>query len=107
MMKPGEIGFVVLDSNHSKKHVFAELNAYSSLVSVDSYIVATDGIMERLTGAPLAGKDWSWDNPKAAAEEFVKTHSNFVVEEPEFRFNGGFITERVTYWPGAYLRRKE
>lgn len=105
IVEPGENVFVMLDSNHSKQHVLAELNAYSDLVTVDSYIVATDGIMESLVGAPRSSEDWSWNNPKAAAEEFAKTHENFVIEEPEFPFNEGMIAERVTYWPSAFLRR--
>jgi cephalosporin hydroxylase len=107
MVKPGDRGLVVLDSNHSKQHVLAELNAYSCLVAVDSYIVACDGIMESLAGAPRSSKDWVWNNPKAAAEEFVKNRDDFTIVEPEFRFNEGLITERVTYWPGAFLRRKK
>jgi cephalosporin hydroxylase len=105
LVKPGERVFVVLDSNHTKQHVLGELNAYSSLVSVGSYIVACDGIMEYLVGAPRTKEDWSWNNPKAAAEEFARSHDNFVIEEPAFRFNEGFITERVTYWPNAFLKR--
>ncbi len=105
MVKPDERGLVILDSNHSKQHVLAELNAYSGLVAIDSYIVAEDGIMETLVGALRSNDDWSWNNPKAAAEEFVKNHDNFIIEEPKFQFNEGLITERVTYWPGAFLRR--
>lgn len=105
MVKPGERGFVVLDSNHSKQHVLAELDAYSDMVAINSYIVACDGIMGSLVGAPRTSEDWSWNNPKAAAEEFVKTHDNFIMEEPKFLFNEGVITERVTYWPNAFLRR--
>lgn len=105
MVKPGESVFIMLDSNHSKAHVLAELNAYSDLVSIGSYIVAADGIMESLVGAPRSSEDWIWNNPKAAAEEFARTHDNFIIEEPEFPFNEGLITERVTYWPNAFLRR--
>ena len=102
---PGEKVIVILDSNHTKQHVLGELRAYSEIVSVGSYIVACDGIMENLVGAPRSSKDWSWNNPKAAAEEFVKENANFRIEEPEFPFNEGVITERVTYWPSAYIRR--
>jgi len=105
MVKPGERALVILDSNHSKSHVLAELNAYSSLVAAGSYIVAEDGIMETLIGAPRSNNDWSWNNPKAAAEEFVRNHDNFIIEEPKFPFNEGLITERVTYWPSAFLKR--
>ena len=105
MVRPGERVFVVLDSNHTKQHVLGELNAYSDLVTIGSYIVACDGIMEYLVGAPRTNEDWSWNNPKEAVEEFARTHDNFVIEEPTFCFNEGFITERVTYWPNAFLRK--
>lgn len=100
-----ETTLVMLDSNHTKDHVLAELKAYSPLVSVGSYIVAADGIMQDLVGAPRSNDDWDKNNPKAAAEEFERTHNDFVIEEPVFPFNEGVITERVTYWPGAFLRR--
>jgi cephalosporin hydroxylase len=105
LLKPTDRAFVVLDSNHTKQHVLGELRAYSKFVAVDSYIVACDGIMETLVGAPRSSDDWSWNNPKAAAEEFTKNNKNFIMEEPEFLFNEGSITERVTYWPSAFLRR--
>jgi cephalosporin hydroxylase len=105
-IEPRERVFVMLDSNHTKHHVMAELEAYAELVSVGSYIVAADGIMADLVGAPRSREDWSWNNPRAAAEEFVGTHSDFVIAEPAFLFNEGTITERVTYWPGAWLRRQ-
>ena len=105
MVKPEERAFVVLDSNHSKQHVLNELNAYSNLVAVNSYIVACDGIVESLVGAPRSNEDWSWNNPKAAAEEFVRTHDNFIIDEPEFPFNEGLNTERVTYWPSGFIKR--
>lgn len=106
LVRSGENVIVILDSNHTKQHVLKELRAYSPLVSVGSYIVACDGIMERLVGAPRSSPDWSWNNPKAAAEEFVKENESFVIEEPEILFNEGVITERVvTYWPSAFVRR--
>ncbi len=105
MIKQGEKVLIMLDSNHTKQHVMAELNAYSGLVSPSSYIVATDGIMEKLVGAPRSNGDWSWNNPKAAAEEFAKTHDDFIIENPIFPFNEGVVTERITYWPSAFLKR--
>ena len=105
MVKPGEKVLVILDSNHSKQHVLDELNEYSDLVSVGSYIIAADGIVESLVGAPRSSEDWSWNNPKAAVEEFVKEDHSFIIEEPEFPFNEGIITKRVTYWSSGFLRR--
>lgn len=104
-IRPEEKVLVLLDSNHHKQHVLAELSAYSSLVSPGSYIVAMDGIMEELTGAPRTDDDWYWNNPKQAAMEFVAENRAFVIEEPQFAFNEGNVTERVTYWPSAFIKR--
>lgn len=96
---------VLLDSRHTKAHVLAELDAYSPLVSPGSYIVAMDGIMEEVVGAPRTDADWAWNNPRQAALEFVENHSNFRIEEPTRPFNEGNISKRVTYWPSAFIRR--
>jgi cephalosporin hydroxylase len=96
---------VLLDSCHAKEHVAAELEAYSPLVSKDSYIVAMDGIMEQVAGAPRTEPDWTWNNPRRAALEFADTHTEFVLEDPPFSFNESHLTERVTYWPNAFLKR--
>jgi cephalosporin hydroxylase len=102
---PGETVLVLLDSNHTKAHVLAELEAYGPLVSQGSYVVATDGIMKQVAGAPRTGPDWGWNNPLDAALEFAAKHPEFSLEEPAFPFNEGAITERVTYWPNAFLKR--
>lgn len=96
---------VLLDSNHTKAHVLAELEAYGPLVTPGSYIVATDGIMSWLGNAPRTQPDWSWNNPRDAAREFVASHPDFVFAEPPFAFNEGEIRERVTYWPDAFIKR--
>lgn len=105
MVRGGEKVLVLLDSCHTKAHVLAELEAYAPLVTRDSYIVATDGIMQDLAGAPRSQADWSWNNPRQAAREFVERHADFKIEEPAFAFNEGLVTSRVTYWPSAYLKR--
>jgi cephalosporin hydroxylase len=105
-IRPRETVFILLDSNHSKDHVLAELEAYGPLVTPGSYIVATDGSMEFLSDVPRGRPEWATDNPKAAALEFAARHPEFVLEEPAWRFNEGHITERVTHWPSCYLRRK-
>jgi cephalosporin hydroxylase len=97
---------VILDSNHNKQHVRAELDAYGPMVSRGSYIVATDGIMHWLGKAPRAQPDWGWNNPREAAAEFLKTHSDFELAVPAPRFNEGNVVEPVTYWPDAWLRRR-
>ncbi len=102
---PGETVIAILDSNHTRDHVAGELAAYGELVTPGSYIVACDGIMGRLAGAPRSDESWEWNNPTEAAREFAAADPRFALEEPEFPFNEGMITERVTYWPGAFLKR--
>lgn len=101
-----ETALVILDSNHSRDHVAAELDAYAPLVSPNSYIVACDGIMAQVVGAPRTQPDWSWNNPITAVEAFLQRNPEFVLEEPGFAFNEGQVRNRVTYWPKCFLRRR-
>lgn len=105
LIKLNETVLVILDSNHSKQHVLNELNAYSSFVTKGSYIVATDGSMKDLFDVPRGNKDWIWDNPTAAALEFNTENPEFVIEQPEWMFKESELTDNITHWPGAYLRR--
>ena len=102
--RPGT-ALVVLDSNHSKDHVLAELRLYSRFVTVGSYIVATDGIVQSIAGAPRTSPDCEWNNPRRAIAEFLDENPDFELSEPARPFNEGMVTTRVTYWPDAYLRR--
>jgi len=99
LLSPDEKVMVILDSNHSKKHVREELQLYGPLVSSGSYIVATDGIMEDLDDVPGGKANWTQDNPKAAAQEFLAAHPEFELDPEPTRLG-------VTYWPDAYLRRR-
>jgi cephalosporin hydroxylase len=105
MLRPGETTLVVLDSNHTKQHVLDELRAYGPMVSIGSWIVATDGVMENVVGGPRTAQDWSWNNPRQAALDFVAEDPRFVIEEPVAPFNEGVAQARVTYWPDAFIKR--
>jgi cephalosporin hydroxylase len=102
---PDERVLVLLDSNHTRAHVMAELRAYGPLVTPGSYIVATDGLMADLADIPGGRPEWRDDNPQEAARRFAAENAGFVLEEPVFPFNEGEVTDRVTHWPSAYLRR--
>ena len=105
LVGPVDTVLVVLDSNHTKDHVLAELRTYAPLVSVGSYIVASDGVMEKVAGGPRTKDDWSWNNPRQAALAFAREDPRFEIHEPEWLFNEGAVRNRVTYWPDAFLRR--
>lgn len=101
-----ERAMVVLDSNHARAHVLKELEAYAPLVAPGSYIVATDGIMADLYDVPRGHAVWRDDNPTSAGQDFLATHPEFELEDPPpFTFSETPIDQRVTHWPGAYLRR--
>jgi hypothetical protein len=74
-------------------------------VSKGSYLIATDGIMAELAGAPRTQPDWHWNNPQQAALEFVRRHAEFGIAEPPFLFNESTVDQRVTYWPSAFIKR--
>jgi cephalosporin hydroxylase len=97
---------VILDSCHTREHVLNELESYAPLVSIGSYIVATDGIMKELSDQPRGKPEWARDNAVKAAEDFVSRHPAFVIEQPEWLFNESHLSKNITYWPGAFLRRR-
>jgi len=105
-VKPDETVLVLLDSNHSKQHVRAELEAYCGLVTPGSYIVATDGFMKDLHDVPRGNPAWAWDNPAAAVAEFTAAHPEYVLEQPSWPFNESALQGNITHWPQAWLRRR-
>jgi cephalosporin hydroxylase len=104
-IRPGDKVMVILDSNHAQAHVAKELEAYAPLVSLGSYIVATDGIMGLVHDTPRGKPEWVSDNPTQAAREFAARRPEFVLEEPKWPFNESELDRTITAWPGAWLRR--
>lgn len=71
----GKKNIVFLDSWHSKEHVLKELNLYSKLVPLGSYIVVEDGCVN---GHPV---DWEWgEGPYEATQEFLKNSGIFAAD---------------------------
>lgn len=105
LARGAETVLVILDSDHSYAHVTAELEAYAPLVTKGSYIVSTDGVMRDVVGVPRAGENWATDNPANAAEDFAAAHPEFVIEQPAWPFNESTLSQNVTHYPSAYLKR--
>ncbi len=91
---------VFLDSNHTHEHVLAELEAYAPLVSVGSYCVVFDTIIEHLRTHTFPGRPWGvGNNPQTAVAEYVAAH-------PEFEVDSAADNKLlISAAPGGYLKR--
>ena len=106
LVEPDDVVMVILDSNHLRGHVLDELEAYCDLVTKDSYIVATDGIMQDVYDTPRGTASWNTDNPVAAVHDFFARHPEFVLETPPWLFNESALDGNInTHYPDAWLRR--
>ncbi len=73
---------VFLDSDHTHKHVLAELKAYSSLVTPGSYCVVFDTLIEDRPPGFFPDRPWDKDNnPKTAVWEFLASNDRFEIDE--------------------------
>jgi cephalosporin hydroxylase len=103
---PDDKVLLLLDSDHRKAHVLAELEAWSDLVGCGSYIVALDGhSMEAAASIPGAAPDWLTDNPNAAVAEFLGRHPEFRAVAGPLLFNESRLTEHVTGFRGGLIER--
>jgi cephalosporin hydroxylase len=91
---------VCLDSNHTHEHVLAELEAYAPLVTVGSYCVAFDTVIEDMPADSFPDRPWGiGDNPKTAVREFVRKHSEFEID---FQIDHKLL---ISVAPEGYLKR--
>lgn len=104
-LQPDDRVMVFLDSCHERNHVYKELKLYSELVSVGSYIVATDGSMQDLYDVPRGRQDWVTDNPVEAVRDFLNENPNFELRQPAWLFNESQLKASITHWPEAWLLR--
>ncbi len=80
MAKDKKTIMVSLDSNHTHEHVLEELKLYAPFVTVGSYCVVFDTIVEDM---PKGMYDRPWDignNPKTAVWEYLKTNDDFEID---------------------------
>jgi cephalosporin hydroxylase len=91
---------VCLDSNHTHDHVLKELKAYASLVSLESYCVVFDTIIEDMPKNNFSDRTWGpGNNPKTAVWEYLKTHPEFVIDK---QIQNKLL---ITVAPDGYLKR--
>ena len=98
--KKGKKILVCLDSNHTHEHVLGELKAYAPLVSVGSYCVVYDTIVEDMPEGSFSDRSWDkGNNPKTAVWEYLKTHMEFKIDKS--------IQDKllITAAPDGFLKR--
>lgn len=91
---------VCLDSNHTHEHVLAELQAYAPLVSLGSYCVVYDTVIEDMPADMFPDRPWGpGNNPKTAVWEYLKSHPEFEIDKS--------IQHKllITVAPDGFLRR--
>jgi cephalosporin hydroxylase len=93
---------VVLDSDHSREHVLAELRSYGPLVTSGCYLVVADTILGHLAAEHTPrnrSKIWlKHDEPLSALEAYLKETDRFEIDPV---VNGKLI---LASSPGGYLR---
>jgi cephalosporin hydroxylase len=91
---------VILDSNHTHEHVLAELTAYARLVTIGSYCIVFDTLIEDMPSDMFTDRPWGpGDNPKTAVWEYLKNH-------PEFEIDKSIQNKLlITVAPDGYLKR--
>jgi cephalosporin hydroxylase len=96
---------VVLDSEHSRDHVLAELRSYGPLVTPRCYLVVADTLLGRLDAEQTPrrrSKLWFKGNdPLSALETYLKETDRFEVDAV---LNGKLI---LSSSPGGYLRCRD
>lgn len=91
---------VILDSNRTHAHVFAELQAFAPLVSTGSYLTVLCTCIESLADDVFPDKPWGkGNNPGSAVDEFLAQNGNFAADLTR--------TDKllITVSPNGYLRR--
>lgn len=92
----GKAVFVIQDGDHSYRQVLADLETYSRWVSVGSYFVVEDGIVDLFHDGD--GLGFAAEGPLAATEAFLSDHPDFAADRDRERY-------LLTYNPKGFLRR--
>jgi cephalosporin hydroxylase len=91
---------VILDSNHTHDHVLKELKAYSPLVTIDSYCIVFDTVIEDMPEDSFPDRPWGkGDNAKTAVWEFLDGNGDFIIDKE--------IEDKllITVAPDGYLKK--
>lgn len=96
----GKKVILVLDSNHTHEHVLEELRLYAPLVSLGSYCVVMDTVVEDMPADAFPDRPWGpGDNPKTAVWAYLEENGDFEIDR---QMNDKLL---ISVAPDGYLRR--
>jgi cephalosporin hydroxylase len=72
---------VILDSDHSKEHVVAEMKAYAPIIRPNGYMIVEDTIVNGHPIRPEFGP-----GPMEAVEEFLKSNAGWIIDRTKEKF---------------------
>jgi cephalosporin hydroxylase len=84
---------VILDSDHSKNHVLAEMNAYGPLIRAGGYLIVEDTIVNGHPIRPEFGP-----GPMEAVEDFLQSNAGWIIDRTKEKF-------LLSFNRNGYLRR--
>lgn len=92
----GQKGLVIHDGDHSRAAVLRDLELYAGFVTVSSYLIVEDGILDLFP----PGDDFGWlvEGPLPAIDDFLGRHQEFEVDLDRERYV-------ATYNPRGFLKR--
>ena len=91
---------VALDSNHTHEHVLAELDSYAPLVTLGSYCVVFDTVIEQLPADTYDDRPWGiGNNPMTAVNAWLPHNPAFEVDRDMDQ------KLQVSVAPGGFLKR--
>jgi len=103
---------VCLDSNHTHDHVLQELRLYAPMVSVDSYVVVFDTVVENLSSDLIKDRPWAkGNNPQTAVFEYLSeldAQKAFGIDNEPLQFIIDNHIENqllITVAPSGFLKR--
>lgn len=95
-LSKGKSVLIMHDGDHRKEQVLKDLQNYSKFVSLNSYFIVEDGIIDLFKPGDSIGSHK--EGPLVAVEQFLEKNHDFVVDTERERY-------LLTYNPRGFLKR--